>query len=333
MSPIKTRSQSLERSTTTKPSNKRVLSPELENNRTNTKKHKQTTMSTQDIADIKSLIEASRTAISAQIQQSQNDLESKFSDLAAQVNVDVTALKNTLDEFNTKVTSEFDNIKLQLSEHTQRIENNEDDIQRVKLFGDLRITGFPAKDGEILREIFDKIAKEIGYNVTADTTIPTIQRITSKYKANGVAVPSTVIMFHFASPRQKQVFYSHYLGKMPLDPKKFGLPDDNRITIGESLTRKNAQIFKKARIYKKNGKIAQTFTEDGIVRIRFKKGKGEPTHLIRNDTSLEILVAQNEATLASDMQHGQNSETAHGTTSVTNNNTQQGDSNMITDNQ
>lgn len=53
------------------------------------------------------------------------------------------------------------------------------------------------------------------------------------------------------------MFFSYYLSKMPLDPKKFGLTDDNRIVIGENLTRKNAQLFKKAQLLRKDGKIAQ----------------------------------------------------------------------------
>lgn len=338
MSPIKTRSQSVERNKPTKSMNKRLLSPELKSKNDNTKKHKQSAMTSQDINDIKSLIEASRINISEQIQQSQNNLETKFNELAAKVNVDVTSLKNTVEEFKTKVTSEFDNIKSQLSEHTQRIDNTDDDIQRVKLFGDLRVTGFPAKDGENLRETFDKIAKEIGYIVTAETAIPTIQRMPMKNKANGVIVPSITIMFHFSTPRQKQIFYSYYLGKMPLDPTKFGLSADNRITIGESLTRKNAQIFKKAQTYKKNGKISQTFTEDGLVKIRFKKGKGEPTLLIRNETALELYIAQNEVTSTTNMQHvinnttehAQNGTTAHSTAAITTNINGQGNLDMIT---
>lgn len=43
---------------------------------------------------------------------------------------------------------------------------------------------------------------------------------------------------------------------------------------------------------KKNNKISQVFTEDGIVKIRFKKGKREPIHMVRNNTTLETLVAQ-----------------------------------------
>lgn len=83
---------------------------------------------------------------------------------------------------------------------------------------------------------------------------------------------------------------------MPLDPKKFDLPEEKRIVLNENLTRKNAQIFKQAQILRKNNKIAQTFTEDGLVKIRFKKGKNEATHTIRNNIELETIVELNSDT-------------------------------------
>lgn len=115
------------------------------------------------------------------------------------------------------------------------------------------------------------IAKEIGYTSLSETNAPLIERITIKNKTTGLIMSSNTILMHFATLRQKQIFYSHYLNKMPLDPTKFGLETDNRIVIGENLTKKNAQLFKQAQILRKNNEIAQAYTEDGIVKIRLKK--------------------------------------------------------------
>lgn len=79
---------------------------------------------------------------------------------------------------------------------------------------------------------------------------------------------------------------------MPLDGKKFGLPEECRIVLGGNLTKKNAQIFKLAQSLRRNKKIAQTFTEDGLVKIRFTKGKNETTHIVRSTTQLEETVTQ-----------------------------------------
>lgn len=327
MSPIVTRSQSTERDKPAKSSSKRSLSsPDLNPNKKpnpeKKQKQQQAKMSEHDINEIKSLIESSRTSLSEQIKCSHDNFESKFNEFATNINTEVSALKGTIDEFKSKVSTEFGSVNAQLSDHTKRIENTEDDIQRMKLLCDLRVTGFPAKEDENLREIFDKIAKEIGYAVTADTVIPTIQRIPFHNRATGVIVASATVMFHFTSQRQKQVFYSYYLGKMPLNPTNLGLTEANRITIGESLTRKNAQLFKKAQTYKKTGAIAQAYTEDGLVKIKFKKVKGEPIHLIRNEVTLEVLIAQNSMATAnnvhpSNMQHNTAGNTGHAQNSVT----------------
>lgn len=101
-------------------------------------------------------------------------------------------------------------------------------------------------------------------------------------------------MIRFAMAKQKQTFYSCYLNKMPLNPEKFGLPFTNRIIIGEHLTLTNSKIFKTALQLKKDSKLAQVFTENGLVKARLKKGKHEATYTIRNVTELEILVAQNQ---------------------------------------
>lgn len=42
---------------------------------------------------------------------------------------------------------------------------------------------------------------------------------------------------------------------------------------------------------RKDGKIAQTFTEEGLVKVRMKKGRGEPTHTVRDIIALETLIA------------------------------------------
>lgn len=62
---------------------------------------------------------------------------------------------------------------------------------------------------------------------------------------------------------------------------------------------------------KKEGKIAQTFTEDGLVKIRLRKGKGEPTHTIRNRITLETIVAEYTQTLPSSSFAPTQHETSH----------------------
>lgn len=293
------RSQGLTRKedkSVTDPSTKRILSPEpqvaaIQQN------HKKKKMSTIDFDEMKKLITQSYGAIESKITSSQTQLESKFDNLATNVNNEITSLKTCVIDLEKKVINDVNEIKLQLNNHTQRIDNNEDDLQRVQLSQDLRLTGFAHKDNENLLDIFNKIANEIGFEMSAGTSAPTLERIPIKNRTTGRFMPSSTIIIHFALRHQKQMFYSHYLNKMPLDPKKFGLREDNRIVLGENLTKKNASLFKNAQTLRKDKKIAQTFTEDGLVKIRFSKGKNENTHTIRNVIELETFVTQHEIAL------------------------------------
>lgn len=155
------------------------------------------------------------------------------------------------------------------------------------------------KENENLMDYISSIAKEINFGTLSASNTPTVERIPVKNKTTGKMMQSNTILIHFPVVRQKQMFYSCYLNKMPLDPVKFNLPEDNRITLGENLTRINAQVFKAAQNMKKNKRIAQTFTEDGTVRIRLKKGKNETAHIVRSITELEVLVAKHETVHAS----------------------------------
>lgn len=181
--------------------------------------------------------------------------------------------------------------------------------------------------------VFDMVAAEIGYDVNVQPYPASIERIPIINRVTGLLMPSITIMLHFQIPKHKQFFYSYYLNKMPLDPKKFGLTEFNRISVGEHLTKRNAQIFKQAQIFKKSKKLMQAFTEDGIVKIRFSRGRNTQTYSVRNQLALESLVAQhNDVNGEPALNTDGSSHTA--TTSISNsNNTHTGsvnaDANML----
>lgn len=249
-------------------------------------------MTTQDVNDIKTLIESLSVNLSNQIAGSQTSLETKFTDFASKMCTEVNSLKSTVAELQTQISNDVSGIKSQLSEHSSRIDNSEDDFQRLQLLCDLRVSGFPVRENENLFEIFDMVAAEIGYDVNVQPYPASIERIPIINRVTGLLMPSITIMLHFQIPKHKQFFYSYYLNKMPLDPKKFGLTEFNRISVGEHLTKRNAQIFKQAQIFKKSKKLMQAFTEDGIVKIRFSRGRNTQTYSVRNQLALESLVAQ-----------------------------------------
>lgn len=290
-------------------SQKRGLSPEPNSDteshtKTTTKKHKTTKMSDDNNDDIKNLIATSMAGITKLIKSSQQSLENKLTQLESNVQTEVASLKSSVDDFKIKVNTDISDIKTSLTQHEQRISNTEDDIERLQRASDLRLVGFPYISNENLYAIFEHIANEIGYGTNPQQIPPSIERLFMKNRTTGQMIHSNTIMIRFAIPKHKQTFYSCYLNKMPLNPEKFGLPTDNRITIGEHLTLTNSKIFKTALQFKKANKIAQTFTENGLVKVRLNKGKHEATYTIRNVIELETILAQNEQrTPTSNIQH------------------------------
>lgn len=280
-------------------SQKRNLSPASNSDTessttTTTKKHKTTNMSSDNVDEIKNLITSSMINITQQIKSSQQLLEDKLTQLESNVNAEVLSLRSSVDDFKSKINNDIGEVKLCLTQHEQRITNTEDDIERLQRGSDLRLIGFPSVENENLIALFERIANEIGYSTSAQQILPLIERLSMKNRTTGQLVPSGTIMIRFAMVKQKQTFYSCYLNKMPLKPEIFGLPNTNRITIGEHLTLKNTRIFKTALLLKRDSKIAQVFTENGLVKVRLSKGKHEATYTIRNVTELEILVTRNE---------------------------------------
>lgn len=170
-------------------------------------------------------------------------------------------------------------MRSQLNNHEYRIENHKDDFQRLQLNSNLRIVGF----------------------LPHHNNYPSLERIFGKNKTTGNIMPTATILMHSQTPRHKKAFYSHYLNRMPLNPTRFGLPEDKRIVIGENLTRRNASLFKQAQAMKKTKIIAQTFTEDGLVKI--KMSKNQPAVIIRTPCDLEFLVAQHEMLQNPDATH------------------------------
>lgn len=295
-----TRSQATKETPTNTP--KRTLSPETTPiSSTRQKKSKTNKMPSDEFSELKNMFTSLSSSISMKFDESKAAMESgftnfnsKFTELATQINADVQAIKSTVTEFQNKIVSDIENMNATLKNHADRIDNNEDDIQRVQLSQDVRLVGFAVKENEDLAAIFNKIADNIGFAIGSNGILPSIERMPTKNHATGQIIPSPVIVIHFNSLRQKQIFYSLYLNKMPLNPENFGLTSDNRIVIGEHLTRKNAQLFRNAQLLRKDGKIAQTFTENGIIKIRFTKGKNQSTYTIRNQIELDTIVAQNE---------------------------------------
>lgn len=116
------------------------------------KKQKPAKMATND--QLISLITSMKTDIENKIITSQSSIESKLNDLATNVNVEVQNIKTSINDFKSELSTEITALKGQITEHAQRLNNNDDDINRLKLIADLRIIGVQFKQNENLVELF-----------------------------------------------------------------------------------------------------------------------------------------------------------------------------------
>lgn len=178
-----------------------------------------------------------------------------------------------------------------MNSHEQRLDNNEDDINRLRYANDLRLIGIPHVQNENLVQIFQTLASIIGYDSVINAT-KIMERLPARNKITGIVTASPTILLHFTTIQHKNWFYSLYLGKMPIKSEAFGLKGTKNIILGENLTRKNAAIFKLAQNMKSEKKIAQVFTMDGLVKVKFVKGPNQRTFTTRSIIELENLTEQ-----------------------------------------
>lgn len=254
------------------------------------------TMPSKELSELKDFFNIMKTDIEKKIIDSQTSIESKLNDFTSKVKEEVNGLKNSVDELKSKLGTEIDTLSKHITEHTQRLDNNEDDVNRVKLSADLKIIGIPFEKNEVLTDVFHKIAAGIGFDSSIGSNVPFMKRIPIRDKKTGVMFESHTISVHFMSAQQKQAFYSSYLSKMPLNSEALGMKKDIKIIIGESLTSVNSAIFKYAQLKKKENKLAQTYTADGLVKIKFTKGPKQRAHIIRSTMQLDVLIAEHELT-------------------------------------
>lgn len=201
-----TRSQK-SNATPTGSSTKRILSPESTPNNSSTNKEKRSktnTMPSDEFKELKNLISSLSSSITMKFDESRATLEnnftslnSEFTELATQVNADVQAIKSTVSEFQKKIVNDIDNMNLTLQKHADRIDNSEDDIQRVQLSQDVRLIGFAVKENEDLAAIFRKIADHIGFAFGSNIVMPTIERLPAKNHATGQIIPLSFISTHY----------------------------------------------------------------------------------------------------------------------------------------
>lgn len=134
--------------------------------------------------EIQRFIAESLKGVSGQITSVQNALDNKITEMANQVSVNVkeeiNTLKESMNTFASNVTNQIALIENKLTKHDTRLDNNEDDIERITLLNQVRIVGLPFNENEKLTEFFIKLSIAIGYSTENAASIPALRRIPIK---------------------------------------------------------------------------------------------------------------------------------------------------------
>lgn len=263
------------------------------------KKTKVNKLNAREMDEIKKLIMNSMETLTSKLNETQTALDDNISQMGNSISEnlkgEITQLKLSMDSSSDNITQRMTSIENELKVHNNKLSRNEDDINRITLLNQLRLTGCPFIEGENLFNIIKPIADNIGYSFENPSAIPIMRRI--PIRKNGTVIGSNTIIVYFTAQHFKDNFYSMYLQKAPLKPENIGQPVNSRIIIGENLTKINATLFNACNVMKRANKITQVYSFNGLIFIKFQRGKHEKSYVIRSQIELETLVQQHQASI------------------------------------
>lgn len=220
-----------------------------------------------------------------------NDMSQMVDGLKIEFKADIETLNNKIESTTNSFKQKVDEIHDTVGLLGSRLDSVEKDYNRISHLNELKFVGIPVGDNENLSDVFIKLASIIGYDTTNPINMPSLSRSIIRNRVTNELTPATTIIVKFIAVHMKEMFYSLYLRMLPnrkLSTKDLLFNTDTRIIIGENLTQLNHEIFLIASALKREKKIAQVFTSNGIVNVKLQRGG--VTYEIRHKHNLEQLV-------------------------------------------
>ena len=174
----------------------------------------------------------------------------------------VSALKH---EISRAVEAELDGLKAVIVEKDKQIDELKCSIDDLEMYGrrnGIRIHGVPETEHEDTDSIVMDLAHEIGVNLP-DVALGRSHRVGPK--AGGK--PRAIIA--------KFVGHNHKVNVLKNKNKLRKRQGTNRpaVFVNEDLTKTRADLAKRARKLKSDGKISDTWTRDGVIFLKLKEGQ------------------------------------------------------------
>lgn len=218
------------------------------------------------------------------------NLDNKFTNFETKVTDTLTDFKQQLtDELTLKQTKieeemilmkeEMSSLKVKIDKKVQHDETPADQLKFVNQMEqkirecNILLNGIP-KTVEIFKlDFLTAIASEIGMNLNI-SEISSASRASVKSVENGARPPSIIVTFVRKCVRNE--FFSKYLLYTKNQVLTLKSIDGNfqasRIYVSDHLTKGATDLFYKARVLKREKKISNTFTRNGIVFVTGKEG-------------------------------------------------------------
>lgn len=221
-----------------------------------------------------------------------NEMKTLSDEMKSEFQAKIIKLNEKIDANQQNVQQQINEMKSSVTNCIEHSTGYDDDMQRMLKLCELKISGIAFKNDEKLNEIFNEISKLVQFDLTAGNNWPTLTRIYKFNRTTKTSMPTPIVIVKFVATHIREVFYRRYLDKIaakqPIMTENIGLPSGTRIIIGENLTTKNYEIFIEAGKQKKQGKLIQVFTQNGLVQV--KAVKNSKATSIRSLRELELFI-------------------------------------------
>lgn len=129
---------------------------------------------------------------------------------------------------------------------------------------ELTISGLPDMENDKLQSTVSKICSQISFDDAK--SIVDIHRLFHTHQSTHAPVSNVIVCF--ASKTSRRLFHSKYFNFIKTDPLKLShVGIDSRLYINKNLSTKCLEVLKKAKLLKKNGKIAGAYSYDGQIYV------------------------------------------------------------------
>lgn len=231
---------------------------------------------------LSSVISSASESIKAEVGQ-------RIDKLSAELRGDIDRIDKKVNDLSGSVDTRVESLSNEIKHCREHVNNADDDFIRVLRTSELKMIGLKHEMNENLDEILSKIAAILGFDFGGQQ--PTIVRVTKW--VNSEQVPQTIVIIKFIATHLKEAFYKRYLDylankkQITLDLLGIGSAKD-RLTIGENLTPHNQKLFAACMALKRDGKIAQVYTSNGLTNIKMKKGENAISIKTQRDLDMVI---------------------------------------------